>query len=170
MLIFWLSFAFDIDKVCWLSQNEGRSVTSICISDAWIASSYRGYFCLLSYSFTCKFSILDLNAYFHILQLESQEYGSSEDDYADNDDCGYGYEEQEPLADKLKQTINDNAIEDLEPEDGYKAPADLLWENDALRSKKLQESATDLIHCCAKHAKKKRKWDQGQGNSAYGRN
>ncbi|GMI98702.1 hypothetical protein like AT3G49990 [Hibiscus trionum] len=63
--------------------------------------------------------------------LELQEYGS------DDDDCeGYMAEEEVLLADKLKNVLNENDMDDLEQDDGYKAPA------------------ADIMRRCAEYAEK----------------
>ncbi|OWM80894.1 protein LTV1 homolog [Punica granatum] len=88
--------------------------------------------------------------------LERQEYGS---DYEDEDDYYpvYGDEEEECLADKLKHSLNDKVMDELEIEGDYKAPADLLREKDQLKSKKLEDSAADLIDRCREYAEKYQK-------------
>ncbi|XP_039169114.1 protein LTV1 homolog [Eucalyptus grandis] len=84
--------------------------------------------------------------------LECQEYGSEDDD---NDDGygGYMAEEDESLALKLKQAFDDKVVDDLEIDDKYRVPADLLKDND-VKSKQLQDSAADLIRRCVEYADK----------------
>ncbi|KAL4368984.1 hypothetical protein GQ457_05G003310 [Hibiscus cannabinus] len=71
-----------------------------------------------------------LDEQFDILEL--QEYGS------DDDDCeGYmAEEEEELLADKLKNVLNENGMDDLKQDDEYKAPA------------------ADIMRRCAEYARK----------------
>ncbi|KAK8717955.1 hypothetical protein V6N13_045205 [Hibiscus sabdariffa] len=71
-----------------------------------------------------------LDEQFDILEL--QEYGS------DDDDCeGYmAEEEEELLADKLKNVLNENDMDDLDQDDEYKAPA------------------ADILRRCAEYAKR----------------
>ncbi|KAI4366339.1 hypothetical protein MLD38_022226 [Melastoma candidum] len=66
--------------------------------------------------------------------LERQEYGSEDDvdEYG-----GYFGEDDETLAEKLKHAFNGNIEEELENEDGYKAPA---------------ESAVDVVRRCIEYA------------------
>ncbi|XP_030461044.1 uncharacterized protein LOC115681284 [Syzygium oleosum] len=83
--------------------------------------------------------------------LERQEYGSEEDE-----DDGYGgcmAEEDESLALKLKQAFDDKVMDDLEIDDKYRVPADLLKDNE-VKSKQLQDSAADLIRRCVEYADK----------------
>ncbi|GMI69295.1 hypothetical protein like AT3G49990 [Hibiscus trionum] len=70
-----------------------------------------------------------LDEQFDILEL--QEYGSNDDDCE-----GYMAEEEELLADKLKNVLNENDMEDLEQDDEYKAPA------------------ADIMRRCAEYAKR----------------
>ncbi|KAK8570102.1 hypothetical protein V6N13_002800 [Hibiscus sabdariffa] len=69
-----------------------------------------------------------LDEQFDILEL--QEYGS------DDDDCEGYMAEEELLADKLKNVLNENDMDDLEQDDEYKAPA------------------ADIMRRCAEYAKK----------------
>lgn len=84
-------------------------------------------------------------------KLERQEYGSE-----DEEDDGYGgymAEEDESLALKLKQAFDDKVVDDLEIDDKYRVPADLLKDNE-VKSKQLQDSAADLIRRCVEYADK----------------
>ncbi|MBA0549389.1 hypothetical protein Golob_020425 [Gossypium lobatum] len=85
-----------------------------------------------------------LDEQFDILELK--EYGSDDDD----DDCeGYMAEEEEFLADKLKNVLNENDMDDLEHDDVYKAPADLLHGSKSPKSKEL---TADIMRRCAEYA------------------
>lgn len=81
--------------------------------------------------------------------LECQEYGTEDDD---NDDYGYTVEEDESLAEKLKHALGDHVVDDLELDDKYKVPADLLHDNEGPKSKELLDSATDVIRRCVEYA------------------
>lgn len=89
--------------------------------------------------------------------LEHQEYGTDDDD-DDDDYDGYVAEEEESLAEKLKYALGDN----LRPlqrssnmlDDKYKAPADLLHDNDIPKSKEQVDSAADVIHRIVEYAEK----------------
>ncbi|KAJ6412072.1 hypothetical protein OIU84_005189 [Salix udensis] len=83
--------------------------------------------------------------------LESQEYGT--DDEGDEYD-GYIAGEDEFLADKLKHALNDHAVDDLELDDKYEVPADLLNHNDRPKDKELIETAADVIRRCREYGKK----------------
>ncbi|KAL5780608.1 hypothetical protein ACOSQ2_011345 [Xanthoceras sorbifolium] len=79
--------------------------------------------------------------------LECQEYGTDSDD-------GYIAEEEEILAEKLKHVLKDNVADDLELDDGYKVPADILHANETPKSKELMDSAADVIRRCVEYAEK----------------
>ncbi|KAG5246441.1 LTV1 protein [Salix suchowensis] len=83
--------------------------------------------------------------------LESQEYGT--DDEGDEYD-GYIAGEDEFLADKLKHALNDHAVDDLELDDKYEVPADLLNHNDRPKDKELIDTAADVIRRCREYGKK----------------
>ncbi|KAI6687099.1 hypothetical protein NL676_023927 [Syzygium grande] len=83
--------------------------------------------------------------------LERQEYGSEDDE--DDSYGGYMAKEDESLALKLKQAFDDKVMDDLEIDDKYRVPADLLKDNE-VKSKQLQDSATDLIRRCVEYADK----------------
>ncbi|XWS16578.1 hypothetical protein CRYUN_Cryun34aG0100800 [Craigia yunnanensis] len=81
--------------------------------------------------------------------LELQEYGT------DDDECeGYIAEEEEFLAQKLKNVLNENDMDDLELDDKYKAPADLLDGSESPKRKELLDSAADIMRRCAEYAEK----------------
>lgn len=88
----------------------------------------------------------------YLFQLERQEYGTDDDD----DDGNYDYvaEEDESLAKKLNQAIGDHLMDDLELDDKYKAPADLLRDNEISKRKELSDSAADVIRRCVEYAEK----------------
>ena len=88
---------------------------------------------------------------FYLFQLERQEYGT---DDADDDDYGYVAEEDEFLAEKLKHTLGDNLIDDLELDGKYRAPADLLRDTKGPKSKELLETAADVIHRIVEYTEK----------------
>ncbi|XP_022724371.1 protein LTV1 homolog isoform X2 [Durio zibethinus] len=81
--------------------------------------------------------------------LEQQEYGTDDDEYE-----GYIAEQEEFLADKLKNVLNENDMDDLELDDKYKAPADLLHGSESLKCKELLASAADIMRRCAEYAEK----------------
>ncbi|XVF23237.1 hypothetical protein REPUB_Repub13aG0019400 [Reevesia pubescens] len=81
--------------------------------------------------------------------LEHQEYGTDDDDEYE----GYiAEEEEEFLADKLKNVLNENDMDDLELDDKYKAPADLLHGSESPKRKELLDSAADIMRRCAEYA------------------
>ncbi|XP_018809066.2 protein LTV1 homolog isoform X2 [Juglans regia] len=84
--------------------------------------------------------------------LERQEYGTDNDD--DDGDYDYVAEEDESLAKKLNQAIGDHLMDDLELDDKYKAPADLLRDNEISKRKELSDSAADVIRRCVEYAEK----------------
>ncbi|EOY06396.1 LTV1, putative [Theobroma cacao] len=88
-----------------------------------------------------------LDEQFDILEL--QEYGTDDDEHE-----GYIAEEEEFLADKLKNVLNENDMDDLELDDKYKAPADLLHGSERLKSKELLDSAADIMRRCSEYAEK----------------
>ncbi|OMO51428.1 hypothetical protein CCACVL1_29803 [Corchorus capsularis] len=88
-----------------------------------------------------------LDEQFDILQL--LEYGSDDDQYE-----GYMVEEEEFLADKLKNVLNENDMDELEHDDKYRAPADVLHGSERPKSKELQDSAADVLRRCAEYAEK----------------
>ncbi|GLT58780.1 hypothetical protein SLA2020_316470 [Shorea laevis] len=83
--------------------------------------------------------------------LELQEYGSGDDDY---DYDGYEDEGEEVLAEKLKNVLNDHSMEDLELDDKYVGPADLLKANERPISKESLDNVADILLRCAEYAKK----------------
>ncbi|XP_061972916.1 uncharacterized protein LOC133695114 [Populus nigra] len=83
--------------------------------------------------------------------LESQEYGT--DGEGDEYD-GYIGEEDEFLAGKLEHALNDHAVDDLELDEKYEVPADLLHGNDRPKDKELLESAAAVIRRCREYGKK----------------
>nr|XP_023907393.1 protein LTV1 homolog [Quercus suber] len=84
--------------------------------------------------------------------LERKEYGTDDDE--DDDDYVYVAEEDEFLAEKLKHTLGDNLIDDLELDGKYRAPADLLRDTEGPKSKELLETAADVIHRIVEYAEK----------------
>ncbi|OMO49355.1 hypothetical protein COLO4_38586 [Corchorus olitorius] len=87
-----------------------------------------------------------LDEQFDILEL--QEYGTDDDQYE-----GY-IAEEEFLADKLKNVLNENDMDELEYDDKYRAPADLLHGSERPKSKEILDSAADILRRCAEYAEK----------------
>ncbi|CAK7346278.1 unnamed protein product [Dovyalis caffra] len=83
--------------------------------------------------------------------LERQEYGTDDED---DEYDGYIAKEDEFLADKLKHVLNDRAVDNLELDDKYEVPADLLHDNDRPKNKELLDSAADVIRLCREYGKK----------------
>lgn len=90
--------------------------------------------------------------------LESQEYGT--DDNSDDGDDYYGdYDESyqaedESLAEKLKLSLRNHAVDSLEldNDEKYQVPADLLKKNEALESEEQDDSAAEVIRRCKEYA------------------
>ncbi|KAJ0086649.1 hypothetical protein Patl1_09246 [Pistacia atlantica] len=82
--------------------------------------------------------------------LESQEYGTD----SDNDYDGYDAEEEESLANKLKNVLSDRVTKDFELDDKYKAPADILHVNETAKGREALDSAADIIRRCVEYADK----------------
>nr|KYP62499.1 Protein LTV1 isogeny [Cajanus cajan] len=86
--------------------------------------------------------------------LERQEYGSDDDYDDDGDDYYENYQADEDvsLAEKLKRSLNNNVMDDLELDDEmYKVPADLLKNKDAPLEEQ-DEPAADVIRRCKEYA------------------
>ncbi|KAK7388893.1 hypothetical protein VNO78_23720 [Psophocarpus tetragonolobus] len=78
--------------------------------------------------------------------LERQEYGTDDDDYED-----YQADEDESLAEKLKHSLNNHAMDDLElNDDKYKVPADFLKNKEAPHEEQ-EDSAADVIRRCKEY-------------------
>ncbi|KAK7294942.1 hypothetical protein RJT34_17841 [Clitoria ternatea] len=90
--------------------------------------------------------------------LECQEYGTDDDDDYDDGDDGDYYEnyradEDESLAEKLKISLSNHAMDDLEPDDDkYKVPADLLKNKEAPQDEEQEVCASDVIRRCKEYA------------------
>lgn len=84
------------------------------------------------------------------MQLESQEYGSD----SDNDYEGYMAEEESTLAEKLNNVLKDNVADDLDLDDEYRVPADILHAKEIPKSKEHVESAAGVIRRCIEYAEK----------------
>lgn len=83
--------------------------------------------------------------------LECQEYASDSDD----DYCGSIAEEDEALAEKLNyHTLKDHALDDSELDGKYRAPADLLHDNERPQSKEMLDSAAHVIRRCVEYGEK----------------
>ncbi|KAJ8749161.1 hypothetical protein K2173_018631 [Erythroxylum novogranatense] len=80
--------------------------------------------------------------------LERQEYGTDEEDYS------YVAEEDEYLAERLKNSLHGSSIDNVEVGDKYEGPADVLHGNQKPKSKELIDSAADIIRRCAEYAEK----------------
>ncbi|KAI4323832.1 hypothetical protein L6164_023408 [Bauhinia variegata] len=83
--------------------------------------------------------------------LERQEYGTDDDHHPYDD---YLAEEDESLAEKLKLTLNDHVMDNLQLEnDKYKVPADLLKDKEAPKIEE-QEDSVDVIRRCKEYAER----------------
>uniref|UniRef100_A0A6N2KPA8 Protein LTV1 homolog n=1 Tax=Salix viminalis TaxID=40686 RepID=A0A6N2KPA8_SALVM len=82
--------------------------------------------------------------------LEHQEYGTDDEDEHD----GYIAEEDKFLACKLEHALDDHVVNDLELDEKYKAPADLLHGNNRPENKELLDSAADVVRLCREYGKK----------------
>lgn len=83
--------------------------------------------------------------------LERQEYGTDDEDDGDYYE-NYQADEDESLAEKLKHTLNNRRMDDLElDDDKYKVPADLLKNKEAPHEEQ-EDSAADLIRRCKEYA------------------
>ncbi|XP_057982858.1 uncharacterized protein LOC131167863 [Malania oleifera] len=100
-----------------------------------------------------------LDEQFDLLVLN--EYGTdSEDDYG-----GSLAEEHASLAQKLSDTLKDHVMDDLELEDKYKSPADVLRCNGKLENTELLDSAADVIKRCAEYAERYEIEDEDEDKS-----
>lgn len=89
------------------------------------------------------------------MQLLSRDYASSDNDGSGCDEHdGCVAEEDESLAQKLKHALGDHNKDDLELDQGYKAPADILIGKEGSEDKELLQSASDVIHRCMEYAEK----------------
>lgn len=83
-------------------------------------------------------------------QLERMEYGTeSDDDYG-----GSVAEDYESLADKLNHALKDHATDDLELNEKYRVPADLLHDKEGLKDSGSLDSSADVIRRCVEYAEK----------------
>lgn len=83
-------------------------------------------------------------------QLERMEYGTeSDDDYG-----GSVAEDYESLADKLNHALKDHATDDLELDEKYRVPADLLHDKEGLKDLGSLDSSADVIRRCVEYAEK----------------
>lgn len=83
-------------------------------------------------------------------QLERMEYGTeSDDDYG-----GSVVEDYESLADKLNHALKDHATDDLELDEKYRVPADLLRDKEGLKDSGSLDSSADVIRRCVEYAEK----------------
>ncbi|KAJ6336249.1 hypothetical protein OIU78_012777 [Salix suchowensis] len=67
---------------------------------------------------------------------------------------GYIAEEDKFLACKLEHALDDHVVNDLELDEKYKAPADLLHGSDRPENKELLDSAADVVRLCREYGKK----------------
>lgn len=91
--------------------------------------------------------------------LERQEYCTDDDD---DDEYGNVAEEDEHLAEKLKHALGDHVIDDLELSDKYKAPADLLHDNERPKSKEQFDTAVVVIRRCVEYGEKYEKENENE--------
>ena len=103
---------------------------------------------LVTLSFLCPMVV-------YLLQLERQEYCT------DDDENGNVAEEDEHLAEKLKHALGDHVIDDLEISDKYKAPADLLHDNER-PSKEQLDTAAVVIRRCVEYGEKYEKENENE--------
>lgn len=87
------------------------------------------------------------------MQLLSRDYASSDNDGIDYDEPCIA-EEDESLAQKLNHALGNHSKDELELEQGYRAPADILSAKQGLEDKELLQSASDVIHRCMEYAEK----------------
>ncbi|KAL6959667.1 hypothetical protein U1Q18_039821 [Sarracenia purpurea var. burkii] len=92
--------------------------------------------------------------------LELQEYGTNSDDGYDDFIAEDG--PLESLAEKLKHTVKNHVKEDLELDDKYKVPADLLHDKERTENADSIESAADVICRCIEYARKYENDDQDE--------
>ncbi|KAL6995768.1 hypothetical protein U1Q18_005904 [Sarracenia purpurea var. burkii] len=92
--------------------------------------------------------------------LEFQEYGTDSDDGYDDFIAEDG--PLESLAEKLNHTLKNHVKEDLELDDKYKAPADLLHDKERTENADSIESAADVICRCIEYARKYENDDQDE--------
>lgn len=87
--------------------------------------------------------------------LLSRDYASGDDGGSDCDEHdGWVAEEDESLAQKLKHALGDHSKDDLDLDQGYKAPADILSGKEGSADQELLQSASDVIHRCMEYAEK----------------
>ncbi|CAI0382929.1 unnamed protein product [Linum tenue] len=91
-------------------------------------------------------------------QLEMEEYATDEED---DDFCGYRENEDECLAEKLKTVLNTSAMDPMELEGKYRAPADILRSNEAPGSEELLNTAADVLRRTVEYAEKYENEDDG---------
>lgn len=83
-------------------------------------------------------------------QLERMEYGTeSDDDYG-----GSVAEDYDSLADKLNHALKDHVTDDLELDEKYRVPADLLHDKEGLKDSGSLDSSADVIRRCVEYAEK----------------
>lgn len=89
------------------------------------------------------------------MQLLSREYASSDNDCRDcAEHDAFVAEEDESLAQKLKHVLGRHSKDDLELDQGYKAPADILSGREGIEDKELLQSASDVLNRCMEYAEK----------------
>lgn len=87
------------------------------------------------------------------LQLEHQEYVTdSEDEYDGSIDEENEY--HEPLVEKLNHALKEHVRDELELEETYKAPSDLLHDDKRVKDTESVECAAEVIQRCMEYAEK----------------
>lgn len=84
----------------------------------------------------------------------------SEDEY--DDFVAEEEEIQEPLAEKLNHALKHRVKEDMELDDQYKVPADLLHNKEGPENAESMETAAEVISRCMEYAEKYEKDDTGE--------
>ncbi|CAN1163485.1 Protein LTV1 homolog [Linum perenne] len=93
-----------------------------------------------------------------LVLFAEEEYGTDEED---DDDCSYRENEEESLVDRLKLVLRSDAMDAMELDGKYRAPADILRSNEAPESEELLNSAV-VLRRCAEYAEKYQNEDDGE--------
>ncbi|CAI0435872.1 unnamed protein product [Linum tenue] len=93
-------------------------------------------------------------------QLEMEEYATDEDEEEDGF-CGYGENEDECIAEKLKAVLNTSTMDAMELEGKYRAPADIIHSNEGPESEELLNTATAVLRRTVEYAEKYANEDDG---------
>lgn len=83
--------------------------------------------------------------------LEHQEYGTDDDDDGGDYYENYQADEDESLAEKLKHSLKNHVMDDLELDGKYKVPSDLLKNKEAPHEEQ-EDFAADVIRRCKEYA------------------